>query len=73
MKDIMKYKGYYGSIHFDPETPILYGKLEYIKALVSYEASNAKDFKQAFKEAVDDYLNLCKQEKIDAEQPAICS
>lgn len=69
MKDMMKYKGFYGSVHFDANTPIFYGKLEFIKALVSYEATNAKGIKKAFEEAVDDYLSFCKNEKITPESP----
>lgn len=69
MKDIMKYKDYYGSIHYESEAPIFYGKLEFIKALVSYEATDAVGIKKAFEEAVDDYLEMCRKEKIVPEKP----
>ena len=69
MNDMLKYKGYYGSVHYDVDEPIFYGKLEFIKALVSYEAKDAVGIKKAFEEAVDDYLALCKQEKIVPELP----
>ncbi len=69
MKDMLKYKGYYGSVHYDSETPIFYGKLEFIKALISYEASDALGIKNAFEEAVNDYLTLCEQEQLPAELP----
>ena len=32
MKNMMKYKGYYGSINLIPEDLIFYGKLEFINA-----------------------------------------
>ncbi len=60
MKDLMHYKDYYGSVHFDDEDVIFYGKIEFIRALVTYEATNAKGLKKAFQEAVDDYLVTCK-------------
>jgi len=69
MNDIMKYKGYYGSINFDSEELIFYGKLEYIKTLASYEAEDAVGIQKAFQETVDDYLILCKQQNIEPEQP----
>lgn len=69
MKDMMKYKGYYGSVHYDADEPIIYGKLEFIKALISYEADDAVGIKQAFQDAVDDYLGLCKSEGIEPEAP----
>lgn len=69
MKDLMHYKGYYGSVHFDEEELVFHGKIEFIRALVSYEATNAKGLKKAFNEAVDDYLETCKSEGIKAEKP----
>lgn len=69
MKDMMKHKGYYGSVHYEHDDLIFYGKLEFIKALVTYEASDAAGIKKAFEEAVEDYLRLCKKEKIAAEKP----
>jgi len=67
MKDLMHYKEYYGSVHFDEEELIFYGKIEFIRALVSYEATDAKGVKKAFEEAVDDYLELCAKKKIKPE------
>jgi predicted HicB family RNase H-like nuclease len=69
MKDFIQYKGYYGSVHFDQEDLILHGKVEFVRALISYEATNAKALKKAFEEAVDDYLALCKTEKMQPELP----
>jgi len=69
MKDFMHYKNYYGSVHFDEDDLILYGKIEFIRALVTYEASNAKDLKKSFEDAVDDYLNTCRKQKIKPELP----
>ncbi len=69
MKDMMKYKGYFGSVHYDSETPIFYGKLEFIRALISYEATDAIGIKKAFHNAVDDYLQMCAMETIVPEKP----
>jgi predicted HicB family RNase H-like nuclease len=69
MKDLMQYKGYYGSVHFDDEDLIFHGKIEFIRALASYEATDAKGLKKAFEEAVDDYLATCHGQKIEPETP----
>ncbi len=69
MKDLMEYKGYFGAVHYDPDEPIFYGQLEFIKALISYEASDAVGIKRAFEEAVDDYLQMCEKEEIEPERP----
>lgn len=69
MKDLMQYKSYYGSFHFDDEDLIFHGKIEFIRALVTYEATDAKGLKQAFRAAVDDYLATCHKQNIEPETP----
>ena len=69
MKDLIQYKDYYGSVHFDDEDLIFYGKIEFIRALVTYEATHAKGLKKAFEASVDDYLNTCRGQKIEPEKP----
>ena len=63
MKDFMNYNGYYGSVHFDEQDLIFHGKIEFIRALVNFEATNAVGLKKAFHEAVDDYLETCQKQK----------
>lgn len=67
MKDMMHYKNYYGSVHFDDEDLIFYGKVEFVRALISYEATTAKGLRKAFEEAIDDYLELCHEQKREPE------
>ncbi len=69
MKDFMHYKDYYGSVHFDEEDLIFHGKIEFIRALVSYEATTARGLKKAFRSAVNDYLELCISQGIKPEKP----
>ncbi|MFI4955266.1 MAG: type II toxin-antitoxin system HicB family antitoxin, partial [Gammaproteobacteria bacterium] len=69
MKDMMKYKDYYGSVHFDDNELILFGKLEFIRALITYEATDTKQLRKAFEEAVDDYLETCQANNISPETP----
>ena len=69
MKDMIQYKGYYGSVHYSDDDQVFFGKIEYIKSLVNYEATNVKDLRKAFQEAVDDYIKFCQNEGIAPEQP----
>ncbi|PIQ43078.1 MAG: toxin-antitoxin system HicB family antitoxin [Gammaproteobacteria bacterium CG11_big_fil_rev_8_21_14_0_20_46_22] len=69
MKTLIKHKGYFGSIEFDAKDIIFYGKLEFIKALVSYESKTAQGIVKAFREAVDDYLDTCAELKMAPEHP----
>lgn len=69
MKDLMFYKGYYGSVHFDSDDLIFHGKIQFIRALVTYEATDAKGLKRAFEDSVNDYLDTCAEQKIEPETP----
>ena len=69
MKDHMKYKDYYGSVHYNDEDAVFYGKIEGIKSLVSYEGVDVKSLRTAFRESVDDYLESCKALNKEPEKP----
>jgi predicted HicB family RNase H-like nuclease len=69
MRDMMAYKGYYGSVHYSDEDRIFHGKMEFIRSLVTYEGTNVDNLRTAFEDAVDDYLNLCDQEGKEPEIP----
>ncbi len=69
MKDMMRYKGYYGSVHYSDEDRVFHGKIEFVRSLVSYEGSDVKSLRKVFEEAVDDYLELCAKEKRKPEKP----
>jgi predicted HicB family RNase H-like nuclease len=61
MKDILVYKEYIGSVHFNADDEIFYGKIEGIDDLISFEGSSVRELKKAFEDSVDDYLELCKK------------
>ena len=69
MKDMMHYKGYYGSVHYSDEDQVFFGKVEYIRSLVNYEGTDVKSLTHAFEGAVDDYLELCQDESIEPDRP----
>lgn len=69
MKDMLAHKGYFGSIHYNHEDRIFYGKIEFIRALASYEGKDADSLEAAFVEAVEDYLATCAQQGREPEKP----
>lgn len=69
MKDMMEHKGYYGSVSYDDDDRIFYGKLEFIPGLISYEGRDVASLRAAFEEAVEDYLELCREEGREPERP----
>jgi predicted HicB family RNase H-like nuclease len=62
MKDLMKYKAYFGSVHYDDDR-VFHGKVEFIRALVSYEGTDVASLRKAFEEAVEDYLEIRRSRK----------
>jgi len=66
---MMAYKGYYGSVHYSDEGQVFHGKIEFIRSLVSYEGTNVESLRTAFEEAVDDYIDLCKEGGKEPERP----
>jgi predicted HicB family RNase H-like nuclease len=68
MKNMMEYKGYLGSVNYDDEDKIFYGKVEYIRSLISYEGDSVESLRDSFCEGVDDYLNLAKEKNIEPEE-----
>ena len=69
MKDMMNHKGYWGSVHFNDEDDVFYGRIEFIRALVSYEGTDVGSLRQAFQEAVDEYLRTCEEQHRRPEKP----
>lgn len=69
MKNMMEYQGYYGSVNYNDEDEIFYGKVEHICSLISYEGYDVESLKANFQTAVDDYLELCQDKGIEAEKP----
>ncbi len=69
MRDMMEHKGYYGSVHYNDEDHVFYGKLEFIRGLISYEGQDVQSLRAAFKEAVEDYLELCSEERREPDRP----
>jgi predicted HicB family RNase H-like nuclease len=55
----LKYKGCLGTIEPDIESGTLYGKLAFIRDLVTYEAVDLKALEHEFRTSVDGYLEDC--------------
>lgn len=68
MKNTIEYKNYLGSVEFSEEDGLFFGKVLGIRALISYEGSNAKELIDDFHGAVDDYLALCESESLEPER-----
>ncbi len=62
MGNIMKYKGYWAEVNYSDEDECFCGKIEGLKdSLILFEGETVKELKRDFKEAIDDYLQTCKE------------
>ena len=69
MSDTMTYKGYIGTVRFSEEDEVFHGKIEAINDLIMFEGTSVKELKKAFHEAVDDYLETCKEMGREPQKP----
>ena len=68
MKNMMEYKGYYGSVEYSDTDNILFGKAVGITGLISYEGDSVQALKTDFEEAIDDYLEMCAEKGVQPEK-----
>ena len=59
MANTIEHKGYIGSIEYSSDDKCFFGKLEMIDDLVTFESDNAYDLEKNFRNAVDEYLQIC--------------
>ena len=62
MDNIMRYKEYWAEIRYSDEDECFWGKVEGLKnTSIIFEGKTVKDLKNDFKEAIDSYLEKCKE------------
>jgi predicted HicB family RNase H-like nuclease len=67
--DLMFYKDFYGTVHYSADDELFYGRLEGINDSITFEGTTVKELKSAFEEAVDDYLEICKELNKEPQKP----
>ena len=67
MKNTMSYKGYVGSVEFSENDGVFFGKVQGIRSLISYEGQTATELVNDFHGAIDEYLELCKEQHTEPE------
>jgi len=61
MNSIMEYKGYHARPEYSAEDNLFIGEVIGIKDSITFHGSSVKEIENSFQEAVDDYLELCKE------------
>ena len=67
MNNTMEYKGYVGSVEFSEKDNVLFGKVQGIRSLISYEGTTVSELVDDFHGAVDDYLAACSDKDTEPE------
>lgn len=65
----LEYKGYKGTIEYSKEDELLFGRVLGIRGLISYEGKTGNELEKDFKEAIDNYLDHCKNSGTSPEKP----
>lgn len=59
----LKYKGFIGSVEFEEESEILWGKVKFIKGLITFQSIDGTypELVKSFHESIDEYLDDCAE------------
>lgn len=69
MENVIKHKGFVGSVNYNDADEVFHGKLEYITDLVTFEGTTVEELKAAFREAVEDYIETCQEIGKEPQKP----
>lgn len=62
MNNIMNYKGYWAKVQYSDDDECFWGEIEGLKnTSITFEGQTVKELKKDFKDAIDFYLNNCKE------------
>lgn len=65
---MIEYKGYIGVFEFEEESQLFQGKVVNIDDLVTFQGKSIAQVKEAFENAVDEYMTWCKKYRRETEQ-----
>jgi predicted HicB family RNase H-like nuclease len=65
----MKYKGYGGSVEYDPDERIFYGRVDAITDVVSFKGDTVETLEADFRSAVDGYVAFCEERGLEPQRP----
>jgi len=69
MNETLKYKGYVGSVEYDPRDKILHGRVLGIKPRIIYEGTSVEELENDFQNGIDHYLKVCQKKGREPEKP----
>lgn len=68
MDNFMRYKGYFAKVHYSEQDNCFWGKIEGIRYSITFEGTTVSELRKDFEEAIDDYIELCKQDGVEPQK-----
>jgi predicted HicB family RNase H-like nuclease len=65
----MKYKGYTGSVEYDPDDRVFHGSVDDITDIVTFQGDSVEELETAFRDSVDVYLEFCAEDGVEPQRP----
>ena len=59
--DVLVYQDFIGTVHLSADDNLFYGKIAGINDLVTFQGHTVSELRKAFEDAVDDYVELCRE------------
>jgi predicted HicB family RNase H-like nuclease len=66
---MMQYKGYSGVAEIAFDTGMIYGRVVGLRDVITFQGHTVAEAEQAFRDSVDDYLDLCASRNEAPEKP----
>lgn len=66
---MLHYKGYTGTVDLDPEAGVFHGKVLDLRDVVTFEGRSVEEVEHAFRDSVDDYLDMCNERGEQPDRP----
>ncbi|HEX5727563.1 MAG TPA: type II toxin-antitoxin system HicB family antitoxin [Longimicrobiaceae bacterium] len=65
----MRYKGYTARVEYDLEDGVFAGRVENIRDVVTFEATDVESLEREFRTSVDEYIAFCEEGGAEPEKP----
>jgi predicted HicB family RNase H-like nuclease len=66
---MLHYKGYSGTVDLDPEAAVFHGEVLDLRDVVTFEGRSVEDVERAFRDSIDDYLEMCAERGEQPDRP----
>ena len=58
---MIEHRGFIGHFVFDDQSNLFIGRVVNTNDLITFQGNSVSDVKEAFRDAVEDYINWCKK------------